>query len=669
MSNVNIKRAVENISSRTSVYTPLVEIIVNAIDAIDALDNNGNKKGKVEVFINRSPQLDIEDTSTDITGFTVKDNGIGFTEENREAFDTLYTEQKIEKGGKGFGRFICLKYYKDLKVRSVYKKDGEYFLRKFKMGKDRDIIVDEDFEKTKASETGTTVELISLKQNFPDATVSTISRTLVEKLLPFFVEESYNCPTIKLIDEDNNESIILNNYIDKTSKAKIKEIDDASGDFNLDNNDDEEEFIARVFKIYSPKTKRSKVDLVAHRRAVTSTSLHNYIPEFSEEFFDTLQTNGQQEDRNFIVKVYVFGEYLDKNVSVERGGFEFKKDRTDLIHGISQKEIEKEAAKYGRGAVEDDVKQRRERTKESVEDYVREAPWYNQILEEVNYSELPYDPSKNQIESHLHKKKYQNEVSVKNEVNKLLESNEPNDLKDKASSIVQKVSDQSRNELTHYIALRKSVLDIFEKSLQLKENDKYESEDVVHEIIFPTREDSDSTTFEDHNLWIVDERLNFTEYLSSDKGLNGAGSDRPDILAFDKRIGFRGKNEPSNPVTIFEFKRPQRDDFVNKSKEDPVQQIIRYIMQIKDGDYLTPEGRNIRVANHTPFFGYVLCDITNKVDRWATIEKDFKEMPDGQGYFRRHDQLNLYIEILSWDKVLRDAENRNKVFFEKLGIV
>ena len=35
MSNVNIKRAVENIRTNTTVYTPVVEMIVNAIQAID----------------------------------------------------------------------------------------------------------------------------------------------------------------------------------------------------------------------------------------------------------------------------------------------------------------------------------------------------------------------------------------------------------------------------------------------------------------------------------------------------------------------------------------------------------------------------------------------------------------------------------------------------------
>jgi|GEM_PF-6121156 len=43
MSNVNIKRVVENIRSGTTVYTPLVECIVNAIQAVEAAKNDQEK--------------------------------------------------------------------------------------------------------------------------------------------------------------------------------------------------------------------------------------------------------------------------------------------------------------------------------------------------------------------------------------------------------------------------------------------------------------------------------------------------------------------------------------------------------------------------------------------------------------------------------------------------
>ena len=191
----------------------------------------------------------------------------------------------------------------------------------------------------------------------------------------------------------------------------------------------------------------------------------------------------------------------------------------------------------------------------------------------------------------------------------------------------------------------------------------------MHDIVFPRRGDTDVTSFHDHNLWILDERLNFTNYVSSDLPLDGPKSERPDLLVYDNRVLFRGDNETSNPITIFEFKKPQRDDFVNPStSEDPVQQIVRYVNKIRDGKYKTPQGRKILVAKNTPFYGYVVCDLTSKVESWLDREKDFKPMPDRLGWFQWMGNINLYIEVISWDKVLKNAQMRNQVFFQKLGI-
>ena len=217
--------------------------------------------------------------------------------------------------------------------------------------------------------------------------------------------------------------------------------------------------------------------------------------------------------------------------------------------------------------------------------------------------------------------------------------------------------------------MRRSVLDIFERGLEFKEDGTYSSEGTVHDIIFPRKGDSQKTSFAEHNLWIVDERLNFTNFVSSDIPLEGGNTDRPDLLVFDKRVVFRGDNEASNPITIFEFKKPQRDDFVNpSSKEDPVDQIIRYVNKIRDGKYKTPKGRDIMVAENTPFYGYVVCDITAKVEAWLEREKNFTPMPDRRGWYNWFGNIRLYVEVLSWDKILKDAAMRNKVFFHTLGI-
>lgn len=65
MSNINIRRAVENIRSNTTVYTPVVEMIVNAIQAIDEA---GEKNGKVSIrnLFFRFGQTQIETEAAEI---------------------------------------------------------------------------------------------------------------------------------------------------------------------------------------------------------------------------------------------------------------------------------------------------------------------------------------------------------------------------------------------------------------------------------------------------------------------------------------------------------------------------------------------------------------------------------------------------------------------------
>ena len=277
--------------------------------------------------------------------------------------------------------------------------------------------------------------------------------------------------------------------------------------------------------------------------------------------------------------------------------------------------------------------------------------------------------SNEEIESRLQKEKFTEEIQIKREVTKLMAGGSLGDLQKNVADVVSKISGTSQNDLIHYIALRRNILELFGKSLQTNDSGDYSSEGVVHDIIFPRKGDSLTTPFDKHNLWIVDERLNFTNYLSSDIPLDGGITERPDLIAYDKRILFRGDNEASNPVTIFEFKKPQRDDFVNpSSKEDPVQQIVRYVNNIRSGKFKTPEGRKMLVADNTPFYGYVVCDLTPKVETWLEKEQDFKIMPDRLGWFQWRGGINLYIEVISWDKVLKDAKMRNQIFFHKLGI-
>lgn len=74
-----------------------------------------------------------------------------------------------------------------------------------------------------------------------------------------------------------------------------------------------------------------------------------------------------------------------------------------------------------------------------------------------------------------------------------------------------------------------------------------------------------------------------------------------------------------------------------------------------------------RNSNESCFYGFIIADLTVKVRNWLN-RKNFKSLPDAQRYYYWHDGYNLYTEFISWTKLIKDAEMRNKIFFNKLGI-
>src|SRR3546814_17359457 len=87
------------------------------------------------------------------------------------------------------------------------------------------------------------------------------------------------------------------------------------GTFSLSANEDEKTFQVRVFKFFAPRTAKSKVSLVAHRREVTDNPLESYIPEFAEEF---LEPGPDQDLAKGDRKSVVTGKDVD--IRVDRGG-------------------------------------------------------------------------------------------------------------------------------------------------------------------------------------------------------------------------------------------------------------------------------------------------------------------------------------------------------------
>jgi nitrogen fixation/metabolism regulation signal transduction histidine kinase len=105
---------------KTKHLFPLFEAVVNSIQAIE---DASAEKGKIDVIIERDYSQQHLDTTTKeypIKNIIIKDNGIGFTNKNYNSFKTAHTTLKIKRGGKGVGRFIWLKTFEKVQIKSVF---------------------------------------------------------------------------------------------------------------------------------------------------------------------------------------------------------------------------------------------------------------------------------------------------------------------------------------------------------------------------------------------------------------------------------------------------------------------------------------------------------------------------------------------------------------------
>ena len=307
MSRISILGTIENIRSRSSVYTPLIEAIINSVDSIVESEVTD---GNIEIVLIRQRNLAFDDIIQNVESIEIKDNGIGFNQKHRDSFDTFYSEQKKREGGKGFGRFLYLKYFNQVKIDSTFKDEtGAFYSRKFNFGKQYEIIVDEKIEKSEAKQAHTTVYLNTLKDgNHFDKNLETISRKILEKILILFIDDSFKCPTITIREDDRSQSIVLNHFL-KDLDSEIQLISGQKFELAGEKEGEIFGFNLKIFKLYFPGNMKSKVSLTAHKREVTDNHLHVYYPEFEDDFYDEFERkDGSLTKKNYIIKSYILGK-------------------------------------------------------------------------------------------------------------------------------------------------------------------------------------------------------------------------------------------------------------------------------------------------------------------------------------------------------------------------
>ncbi|MCQ2076364.1 MAG: ATP-binding protein [Bacteroidaceae bacterium] len=672
MSKINIDRIVSDIKTRSNSLTPVIEAVCNSMDAI----SQDRTDGRIDIVVKRSTQQSIETgintPSASIIAIDIIDNGVGFTDENRDSFDTYRSSLKINKGGKGFGRFMYLKYFRHVSVESIYKENGKYKKRSFTFGHGNEIIEHEnviDLENY-SNGTQTILHLSSIKENDLDKSLEVVARKLVERLLVFFATGGIYTPIITIGEADGSNTIVLNDYVGDSSD--IQQVGETRP-IRIMGKNKELDFSVKVYKIYYSAI-TNKICLTANMREVTESSLHNYVPEFKETMLET-DENGTR--KNFVIKAYVLGSYLDDNVTTERDGFYFGDDDEEFFE-LSEQTIYREAAKVAKELFSATINERYVAKKKSVEHYVySSAPWNKTMLNEIDMENIPIGISDFDLEMLFQRLKFDKEQRARLAINKLIakddciEDSEPaEDIERSIREILDLVTDSQKNDLAHYVCQRKRIIELFDELRKRMDNGKPHKENELHNLFFPMVKNDRQIEYDSNNLWLLDERFNFTQYIASDKVISKVDHREPDLALFYEEGKFyrNGENYITSPVAIVEFKRPKRTNYPDD--ENPINQALRYAGEILSGKYEMPDGiEPISVdKERTPVYIYIVCDIVEKIEEFARFAL-LSISPDGQGYFGYNKDYNAYIEIKSFRKVIDDAKMRNQIFFKKLGLL
>jgi hypothetical protein len=644
--------------ARTSdALQPTFEAISNCIHAIYARwGDHAPARGLVEVYVG------LEKDKSKIW-LTVEDNGIGLDEENFEAFLTTDTDHKITFGGKGVGRLLWLDCFGSIEIRSNYDSASGMRQRKFQFQLSNDEqVVDLTDEKIPDNlPTGTRVRFSGIRNNgylekFPSKP-GYIFQHIFSHFLPIFVGGKSPNIEVTVGDQSRTYPIDMAEHISRQIEQNGIMLNDV-GVFNIT--------LLECHKSASASLGGNHfIHFIANDRTVVSQCIDGKL---GIGYF------GEDTDRVF--HACLFGRYLDEHVNQERTGFTFDDHLLDsIINEVCMPQVEHFLAEP---LEEQSIKQRTQ-IAAIVETYP--SVGFGSVEELQRY--IPTGEGKpDAIYGHLARQRFRRDVKQADAIRATFKTLKAGVVSSESfySAVSQAVSDLEQAEtksLAEYVVRRKAVLEFLELLLQkvrISETDSsYQTESVLHNLICPMRVSTVGDELKilpaaSHELWVIDERLTFAEYFSSDRPFRELGAafdsdERADVLVFNTVHSLRQADEMSR-ILLVEFKRPGRTAYADH--ENPAQQVERYVRLLQQGGQLDLKGRPVKLSEGAIFNCFIVADIVGKIDDW-TYSWERVAGTGARRYIPR-DGFSGSIELIGWDDLLQDANVRNRAFFDRAGI-
>jgi hypothetical protein len=485
--------------------------------------------------------------------FIVEDDGIGFNEDNIRAFDQLYSDRKVQQGGKGRGRFTFLKVFGAAKINSTFEEPGSLKTRNFSF--DLGYSGCTDLPAVGGGGVGTKITLSGMRpdygNNVPRET-TTLARDFIAHFLPVLLSQRQIEITI-----DDGQKINLRHFVQK--------------DLLIDSKREPFQIGSRTFSVLSAKL-RPKISL--HHRLILAASAREVRGDNLDRFIPVLATGPLElegEPDGFWFIAIVEGQFLDEAVDPMRVAFTDEDDdlaeedhektdeplvqRTDLLgEPQSIRQIRTEAIKMVRAQLESYISSAVQQRSEAIEKYIsRDGMGYHFLKREISELAKALRSMDDQsIESSLHAAAYVERRKRSAQARQLLSASPKEKSEDayfkKWTDIVDSVGDVAKSDLANYVAHRRVIIDLVEDVLKTTPEGHYRREEVIHSIVFPRGKQSGQVGYEQQNLWLIDERLAFHEHLYSDMSIKritlheDASDQRPDLAIYELLHFMTGRN-------------------------------------------------------------------------------------------------------------------------------
>lgn len=659
----NLAGRVRNLSlpaSSVNALIPLFEAVSNALHAVEArFDTRAREAGAIEVEVRRLN----DDADGPIVGFTVRDNGIGLTEANWDSFRTSDSPHKLSRGGKGVGRLSWLKAFGDCQVTSRFDEGGLVLERSFSFSlRAANPIQGHALRQVVPGiEPGTEVRLAPFHTPFEahcPKKAATIAAKLVGHFLEYFVVG--RAPRVTLTDMAAEVDLDLRRYY--SDNQTRNEIDIVS--LPVDLLEDPQEF--QIHHV-----------LLKKQLKFLESGLHWLFYAGNERVAREDAIDGQLglkyvgENADCVYVGLVVGKYLDTHVNQERTGFTFAPDTASEIH--------KAAIASAKHFLSDYIETIRAQQLATADRVIRDNPQFltfREALPDFVSANLSLNTQgEEDIYLELSRRKLRAKRKLDGQIRSLRDGG-AEAVEASVQQITKALNDEKKSSLAEYVVRRKAILELLDSSLAFQNpaDRKHYREEVIHGLIVPLRSNSEDLDYDQHNLWILDDRLAFYTFFRSDKPfrtfVDGSTSGKePDLaIVYDQSLAFRREGQ-DEPIVIVEFKRPGRDDYDGNS--NPVTQVLEYVDLFRAGKAMHDKNGKLMkaISPSTRFVCFVVADFTDSLLKVVRTSPANNPTADGQGFFGISREHNCSIEILPYDKVLHDARVRNEAFFKHLGLI